>query len=131
VKYIRSIMFIIPLIVLGCKSDVVEPPPAPPAGSLAGVQAIREVETAHGTVIISLECEVSSTGWQFSHAATQRSGNTFDTKVFAVNKSQISTPILTTIKASVKQRGITPGTYTFRFWKSDQETVDTTVVVGN
>ncbi len=92
---------------------------------------IRNASVSGRTISIVAACETPTPCWCFSYTKHIRSANTYTVTVFA--RLTTNDPCITIVGSTDAPFNVTvevPGSYSFRFWRSDDATVDTTLVVS-
>lgn len=111
----------------GCPTDAGEQTPAPQA---VPAISIKSISGSAGGVSFTVECSVPNPCWCYVRTDQTISGNTLLLKVFAGPlNNEPCIQVVSTVDASGSVALPAKGTYTVRFWKSDEATIDTTIAV--
>jgi len=111
----------------GCLTDSGEklPDPIPVSAYL-----IKSANVSVRSISLVVACGTPNPCWCFTRTEHSRSANTYTVKVFAkLTTNDPCIQIVGSIDAPFNVTVEGPGSYTFRFWRYDGTTVDTTLVI--
>lgn len=95
-----------------------------------GATKFKSVSVSKQTISVLVTCELPNPCWKFVRIDYDKSGTTYDAKVFAAQTGERVCPqviVYADVPLDVEVSG--PGSYTFKFWRYDGTTLDTTIVV--
>lgn len=91
---------------------------------------IKNANVSGRTISVVVVCETPNPCYCFTHTEHSRSANIYTVKVFArLTTNDPCIHIVGSIDAPFNVSVEGPGSFTFRFWRDDNTTVDTTLVI--
>ena len=115
------------LLFTACLTDSGEKLPEPQAVS---AYAFQSVNISGRYISVIVRCVVPEPCWTFARTDRSKSGNIFAVTVFARRTTNDPCPqVLSSIDAPFDAAVESPGSYSFRFWRHDGTTLDTTLTV--
>lgn len=91
---------------------------------------IKNATVSDRSISIVVTCETPNPCYCFTHTKHSRSANSYQVKVFArLITNDPCIHVVGSIDAPFNVTVESPGSYSFRFWRYDGTTVDTTLVV--
>lgn len=110
-----------------CSTDASSQTPTP---VLLSAVAIDSVGVSMHTVTIRVVCTIPTPCWIFVRTEYSKQSNVFSVSVYGRRVSNNPcVQVLSSLKATLTAAVDSAGSYTFRFWRSDTSSVDTTVTV--
>lgn len=123
-KYI-FIALVLVIFINSCLTDSNDNLPEPQPVS---AYEIKSVNVRGRYISIVAGCGTPESCWAFNRTSYSRSNNTFLITVFAQRTTNDPClQVISSIDARFNTIVNAPGTYTFRFWRNDGTTVDTTL----
>jgi hypothetical protein len=112
---------------MGCLTDLGTKLPDP---RLVSVDSIRSITVSDRTIFSNVISGAPESCWGFVRAEHSFAGNEITVKVYAQRLTnepclQVVTPIVASFSISVPRAG----TYTLKFWRVQEKSLDTTITV--
>lgn len=119
------IILLMAFMLAGCMTDAGVSEPRPfSAGKF------KSVNVSTRTISLLVDCQVPDPCWKFFRTDYNRSDMTYNAKIFAIPTGETVCPdVIGHVYAPLEVTVSGPGSYTFKFWRYDGTTLDTTVVV--
>jgi hypothetical protein len=115
------------LLLTGCLIESDERLPDPIAVS---AEQIKSVDIVGTTIAFRVVCMVPEPCWKFVRFEDSMSEQTITTTVFAQRTTNgPCLQVISSIEAPVTLEVPSGGVYTFRFWRRDETTLDTTLTI--